>query len=472
MPTLLRDVGMAHPILKLKVPDRACTMTITRRQFLLASSLAAASGSFASAFAAKPAGKLTITGVKITPIALPDPPILAASGCHGPYFLRNIVEITTDAGITGIGETKGGDSRLNGLRKAAKLVVGKNVFAYRAFRKTVSAIDNAVYAGIELACLDAAGKATGKRLCELLGGPVREEVEFAAYLFYRYAADHKQVLTDKRLVDSRGKGDKALDQWGEVRTPEAMANLAEGFRKKWGFRVFKLKAGVLKPDVELATIEAMNAKFKGKYPLRIDPNGRWTMPTALRIGKALKKYPLEYYEDPVRGQQAMAEVRAKTGHVMSTNSCVTRFRHIPPALKTKPIDVVLGDHHGWGGIPAFQELGRICETVGWKLSQHSNNHAGLTMAAMTHVGAVVPQLTLASDTHYVQLADGHDIITGGKLPIRNGKIRVPTKPGLGVSLDKDKLARAHEVYKKCGMRERDDATTMRRFVPGWRRRLF
>ena len=243
---------------------------------------------------------LKITGVKITPIALPDPPILAASGCHGPYFLRNIVEISTDAGIIGIGETRGGERKLKGLRKAAKLVIGKNVFAYRAFQKAVSRIDNAVYAGIELACLDAAGKATGKRLCELLGGPVREQVEFAAYLFYRFAADHKQVLTDKRLVDSRGKGDKALDQWGEVRTPEAMANLAEGFRKKWGFRVFKLKAGVLPPDVELASMEAMNAKFGGKYQLRIDPNGRWTMKTAVRIGKAMsrKKNPVGILRRP------------------------------------------------------------------------------------------------------------------------------------------------------------------------------
>ena len=455
-------------------------MTVSRREFLTSAAITAGGLSLQrtveDAPEITPRGRkpslLRITSVKITPIALPDPPILAASGCHGPYFLRNIVEIRTDGGITGIGETKGGEQRLKSLRKAAKLVIGKNVFAYRAFRKALCRIDNSAYAGIELACLDAAGKATDKRLCELLGGPVREQVEFGAYLFYRFPSDHKQVLSDRRLVDKRGRGDKALDQWGDVRTPEAMAELADGFRKKWGFRVFKLKAGVLKPDVELATIAAMNAKFSGKYPLRIDPNGRWTVKTALRIGKALKKYPLEYYEDPVRGQEAMAEVRRKTGHVMSTNSCVTRFHHIPPALKTGPIDVVLGDHHGWGGIPAFQELGRICDTVGWKLSQHSNNHAGVTMAAMTHVGAVVPELTLASDTHYVQLADGYDIITGGKIPIKAGKIAVPKGPGLGVALDRDKLARAHEVYKKSGMTERDDATTMRRFVPGWKRRLF
>jgi glucarate dehydratase len=118
----------------------------------------------------------------------------------------------------------------------------------------------------------------------LLGGPVREEVEFAAYLFYRYAADDPRVLSDSRLVDKRGKGDRAIDQWGEVRTPKSMADMAEGFRKKWGFRVMKLKAGVLPVDVELETMEAMAERFGPKTPLRIDPNGRWTVPTAIDAG--------------------------------------------------------------------------------------------------------------------------------------------------------------------------------------------
>jgi len=138
----------------------------------------------------------------------------------------------------------------------------------------------------------------------------------------------------------------------------------------------------------------------------------------------------------------------------------------------QPIDVVLCDHHNWGGIAACIELGRICETVGWTMSQHSNNHAGITMAAMIHVGAVAPQLTLASDTHYPWLPEGADIIEGAKLPIKGGRMRVPAAAGVGVRLDLDKLARAHEVYRKCGMTERDDAYTMRLVEPGWKRELY
>ncbi len=414
---------------------------------------------------------LRIVDMQVTPIALPDPPILAAGGCHGPYFLRNIIELKTHDGIVGIGETHGGEDVTKALLKCRELIIGQSAFAYRGFAADVQHNGNSVYAGIELACLDAIGRATGRRLCELLGGPVREQVEFAAYLFYRYAADDPKVLDDPRIVDQRGRGENALDQWGDVRTAEAMAEMAWKFHQRWGFRVQKLKAGVLPPDIEYDTLVAINERFHKEAPLRIDPNGRWTVETAVRIGDRMQGLPIEYYEDPVQGQLAMAEVRRKTGLTMSTNSCVTRFHHIPRAIETKPIDVVLGDHHGWGGITAFQSLGTICEATGWGLSQHSNNHAGITMAAMIHVGAAVPQLTYASDTHYIWLVEGTDIIEGPNLKIDRGHMRVPDKPGVGVTLDRDKLSRAHETYIKSGMRRRDDASTMRRIVPGWKRLL-
>src|SRR4029078_12437037 len=97
--------------------------------------------------------------------------------------------------------------------------------------------------------------------------------------------------------------------------------------------------------------------------------------------------------------------------------------------------------------------------LGWTLRQHSNNPAGVSMAAMIHLASLIPELTMASDTHYPWLIDSADIIVGPKLPIVDGRMKIPAAPGLGVELDHDKLARAHEVYEKCGMRDRDDATT-------------
>jgi glucarate dehydratase len=416
---------------------------------------------------ASKAAPLLITGMKVTPIALPDPPLLAASGCHGPYFLRNVVELSTEGGIVGIGETHGGGDVTRVLDQAGPLLSGGNAFGYRKLAQPLEAKSMAACAAIEMACIDACARATGRRFCELVGGPVRDSVEFAAYLFYRYAADHPVVLDDPRLVDSRGRGERALDSWGEVRTPEAMMAMAAQFRDRWGFRVFKLKGGVLSPDVELETMKGMAAKLGKEALLRIDPNGRWRADTAVRVGKKLGGVGLEYYEDPVNGQAAMAEVRRQTGLKMSTNMCVTRFEHIPEALKLKPIDVLLCDHHYFGGFAGCQALGPISRAAGWVLSQHSNNHTGVTMAAMIHLAASIPELTLASDTHYPWLVESTDIIAGPKLAIKDGRMAVPPGPGLGVTLDQDKLARAGETYIKCGMRGRDDGALMRRLEPGW-----
>jgi len=414
---------------------------------------------------------LLITGLKVTPIALPDPPILAASGCHGPYFLRNIVELQTERGIVGIGETHGGDHVTTALERARKVVVGQNAFAYRRFAQELQALGMDCYAGIELAALDACGRAAGRRLCEMVGGPVRDSVEFAAYLFYRYAADHPVVLDDPHVVDPRGRGDRALDNFGEVRSAEAMVKLALRFRDRFGFRAFKLKGGVLAPEVELDSCRAMAAELGPKARLRIDPNGRWKVDTATRIGRDLARLPMEYYEDPVVGQENMAVVRRATGLKMSTNMCVTSFDHIPQALRLHPIDVLLCDHHYFGGFAGCQALGPVCQAAGWSMSQHSNSHAGITMAAMIHLAASIPELTLASDTHYPWMVDGADIIEGSKLLIRDGRMRIPPGPGLGVTLDRDKLARAAEVYRKCGMRRRDDGSLMRRIQPGWKGEL-
>jgi glucarate dehydratase len=459
-------------------------MPLSRRQWLVAAAGGLSAPLFApdsaevsaqpplTALARRPGKDLTIKEVRVTPIALPDPPLLSAGGCHGPYFLRTMIEIVTTDGIAGVGETHGNQRVVKELQRVAPSLVGQSAFAYQKFLERPLKLSNQAFAAVEVACLDVVGKAAGLRLCELLGGPVRENPEFSSYLFFRYAADHPALLADTRIVDDRGTGSRALDSWGEVRTPEAMANLALEFHKRFGFRVHKLKAGVLKPKVELEALTAISEKFGGQHQVRIDPNGRWSIRTAIAIGRDLQDLPLEYYEDPVAGQEAMSEVRRRTDLRMSTNMCVIEFDDIAPAIPRRPVDVVLADHHIWGGIGACQALGKISRSLGWTLSQHSNNHTGVSMAAMIHVAALIPELTVASDTHYPWLIDSADIIVGGKLPIVGGRMAIPAGPGLGVELNRDKLAAAHETYRKCGMRDRDDEATMQLVEPGWQRSTF
>jgi glucarate dehydratase len=401
-----------------------------------------------------------ITALRATPVAIADPPLRSAFGLHAPFALRTIVEVETDAGVTGIGETYGGEAPRHAFDAVRALVVGRDVYALTALRLALASTGNAradgwaweartfgpsqVFAAIEVACLDAIGKATGRRVCDLLGGAVRETVDFAAYLFFKHGG---------------------ADEWGEVMTPVAVVEEARAMVARYGYRSLKLKGGVLDPEREVEAVMCLRDAFGPAVPLRLDPNAAWSVPTALRVARALRG-AVEYLEDPVPGIEGMAAVAGASDVPLATNMCVTSFAHLPEAVARRAVAVVLADHHMWGGMRATVELGRLCGTFGLGVSMHSNSHLGISLAAMVHVAAAVPELTYACDTHYPWQTE--DVIVGGKLPIREGAVDVPSGPGLGVELDRDALGLLHERYLRAGLTVRDDAAEMRKTDPSWR----
>jgi len=141
------------------------------------------------------------------------------------------------------------------------------------------------------------------------------------------------------------------------------------------------------------------------------------------------------------------------------------FGHIPRTVELNAVQVILSDHHYWGGLRATQPPAMIGRTFGIGISMHSNSHMGISLAAMTHVGATIPNLVYACDTHYPWQED--EVIAGGKLAIRGGCVELPRGPGLGVTLDRDALARLHRNYLDCGIRVRDDVKEMRKYDPSW-----
>jgi glucarate dehydratase len=202
-------------------------------------------------------------------------------------------------------------------------------------------------------------------------------------------------------------------------------------------------------------------------PLRIDPNAAWTVETSLRWAKELEGL-LEYYEDPTGGQVGMAEVAKQTSLPLATNMCTVSFNDLPESIRLGSVKITLGDHHFWGGLRASVELARICRTWGIGMSMHSNSHMGISLAAMTHLAAAVPNLTYACDTHYPWQDDGDEVIQGGKIPIRDGCVSITDAAGLGVDLDHEKLRKLHESFLSCGIRQRDDVRQMRRYRPDWK----
>jgi glucarate dehydratase len=231
----------------------------------------------------------------------------------------------------------------------------------------------------------------------------------------------------------------------------------------YGFTAIKLKGGVFHPDEEVAAVKALREGFPD-HPLRLDPNTAWTVPTSIKVGEQLDGI-VEYLEDPTPSIEGMAAVAREVSMPLATNMAVVSFPHLPPAIAQDAVQVVLSDHHFWGGLRRSQALGSICQTWGMRLSMHSNSHLGISLAAMTHLAAATPNLDYACDTHWPWKDPEEDVVVPGALRFVDGAVPVPTTPGLGVELDRDKLATLHEQYVACGVRERDDTGYMRRVQP-------
>ena len=411
-----------------------------------------------------------ISKVVVTPVAFGDPPLLNVVGVHQPWALRAIVELHTDSGLVGLGETYADETHLarlnavaealpghdpydvNGLRGLVTDVLGKETGGAGASFGGMLDVDSAVdtvFSPFEVACLDLVAREADRPVSDLLGGAVREKVPFSGYLFYKWAGH------------PGAPDDGADDAWGEALNPDQIVAQARRMVDGWGFGSLKLKGGVFHPDEECAAIEALRDAFPD-LPLRLDPNGAWTPQTSIEVAERLAGV-VEYLEDPTPGIDGMSQVAASTDVPLATNMCVIAFEHLKPAVAADAVQIVLSDHHLWGGLRRSALLAGITDTFGMGLSMHCNSHLGVSLAAMVHLAAATPNLTYACDTHYPWKTQ--DVVRPGVLDFEGGSIAVPTGPGLGVELDRDLLGELHEQYLTCGVRRREDTVYMRSIVP-------
>jgi glucarate dehydratase len=431
-----------------------------------------------------------ISSITFHSIAIADPPLRSSYGLHAPWALRTIVELETDDGIRGISETYGGDGPRAALEAARELVIGRDPFQLAGLYEQMSTRsaqtpdapggrsqtwlvpgenpldqNNRTFAAIEIACLDIIGKAVHQPVCDVIGGRVRDRVPFSAYLFYKHRG---------------GGGDGTYeDEYGEVLDPNAAVRECRQMVEKYRFREIKLKGGVLEPKLEIETIQRLRAEFGANYPLRIDPNCAWSVDTSVQVGQALRDELSGegYLEDPCAALEGMSEVRRRLrAQVIETplasNVAVTQFADVPRAHALDAVQIVLSDPHYWGGLRQVQHLSHLCGVLGMGLSMHSNSHLGVSLMAMTHVAAACPNLTYACDTHYPWQTERDEVTAGGRVRFTDGAVEIPAKPGLGVELDYDQLARGRERYDKIPYRKRDDEAEMRKHVDqDWKRVL-
>ena len=423
---------------------------------------------------------MKIKDLRIHSIAIADPPLRSSYGLHAPYALRTIIELESEDGIIGINETYGGESPAAALRAIREKIIGANAFritgtinpAMDKFKGNgldrsqtflvpgENPLDETTrtYAAIEVACLDLIGKSIGVPVCDLIGGRVRDKVPFSAYPFYKHAGG-----------GGEGK-DIREDEYGEALSPETLVAQVKQMMKNYGFTSVKFKAGVLDPDEEIETVKQMYQAFGPGVPLRIDPNSAWTVETSVKVGKALARELSGggYLEDPTAGIDGMAAVRRQLiesgiNVPLASNVAVTSFKDLPATVAQDAVQIILCDHHYWGGMRQVQHLAKLAETFNIGLSMHSNSHLGVSLMAMAHVASATPHLTYACDTHYPWQSAEDEVVNGGRIPIKDGCVTIPDKPGLGVDLDYDQLARGkeryHQVpYKKKRRRSRDAQT--------------
>ncbi|KAI1273464.1 mandelate racemase/muconate lactonizing enzyme domain-containing protein [Xylaria sp. FL0933] len=417
-----------------------------------------------------------IKDVVITPVAFHDMPLLNSVGVHEPFALRSVIELVTGcgdedgSGCYGLGESYGDSTHLDRLEQVAIQLKGVSVYdtnrIYRvcidamasdtsmggdgmAGMVTTASVVDKVFSPFEVACLDIQGKLAGLPVSELLGGRVRDKVEYSAYLFYKWA----------------GHPGQPEDEYGPALDAEGLVRQAHKIVAEYGFTAIKVKGGVFPPAEEITATRALRTAFPNA-PLRLDPNAAWSVETSVWVARELSGL-LEYLEDPAGGIEGMAAVAREASMPLATNMAVVAFSHLPSSIRQDAVQVILSDHHFWGGLRRSQTLGSICATWGMRLSMHSNSHLGISLAAMTHLAAATPNLDYACDTHWPWKRRDEDVVIDGALRWADGGLMVPTTPGLGVEVDRERLARLHQQYLDCGLRKRDDTTYMQKSQPGF-----
>jgi len=434
----------------------------------------------------------TITAMQVIPVAGRDSMLLNLCGAHAPYFTRILVLLTDSAGNTGMGEVPGSNGILLALEKLVPLVTGTEIARHRRTLASLRAaiagtshqvtsnaeaavmkqpheinlrLENVVTA-VEAALLDLLGQHLGLPLCELLGdGQQRSHVPMLAYLFY---------IGERGRTDLAYEGYEGNDAWYRMRneeavTPEAIGDLAAAAVERYGFRDFKLKGGVMRPEEEMAAVAAIKRRFPDAG-VTLDPNGAWSLAEAIAACRG-QGHLLAYAEDPCgpengySGREIMAEFKRATGIRTATNMVATDWRQMAHSHLLGAVDIPLADPHFWT-MQGSVRLAQLCHDWGLTWGSHSNNHFDVSLAMFTHCAAAAPGAITAIDTHWIW-QEGRERLTREPLQIVGGQVAVPDHPGLGIEPDMARIAEAHALYRKVAGGARDDALAMRYLVPGW-----
>ena len=341
-----------------------------------------------------------------------------------------LVEVHTDEGVAGYGESVGtplieaaqayikiaGDGCIGRSPfDNARLMTEANHALFQALGTCSSPrFSGMVLAGLEMALWDVMGKATARAAHELLGGAVRDEIQY--FGFPQGETAEEIAAGAKRLAES-------------------------------GCEVIYVKVG--RGDaLDIAIAEQVRDAIGPEKRLRLDPNEYWNPVRASRMIRKMCEYDVEFIEQPTNSESvtALAQVRANSPIAIAADQLVFTPFDTFNVCREKAADLIVLGLHETGGLLRFSKSAHIAEAAGINICIHGLYETGVTTCAANQVAATVPNLDDGNQymNHFLEW----DIVKTPDLALRTGKLPVLDGPGLGFELDWDAVGHAAALHEK------------------------
>ena len=370
---------------------------------------------------------MKVDRIETTPVNIPlEAPYLWSEGSL-PGFTRTIVRVTTNDGITGLGESvTAGVAAIIDNQLAPRLIGrdpidinGCELACLPTWRGLQSTNDYALiraFGAIEIALWDIRGKAWGRPLYELLGGAVRKKIPFTDYFAFRAEKD--------------GVGGES--------TPREVVDYCLRLREEHGTTYFEGKFGTADPRPSLETVRSLRAELGPEAMIRIDSNRAYSLATARSLARALEDLDIRNWEDPVGTSEEMAALRRHTSIPFSSHNV-----DLARAVALGVPDALVTDVAIHGGINRMIRFIGACEAMGVDCWCYSGD-AGIGSAAYLHVCAAMSWMREPGQSLFRM--QPLDVIEEGPFRPRNNVVAVPEGPGLGVTLSPERLAHCHRLF--------------------------
>ena len=341
-----------------------------------------------------------------------------------------LVKITSSDGIVGFGEAVSFQSAEMGVHLVDKMkshLLGQSCFEVEKISRLfnhlggwnwnhqVNQFSNPILAAIEMACWDIMGKVCGLPVNNFFGGKLRDKSEVLYML---------KPGTIKEVV---GETKKAV---------------TAGYKTIF----YKLSKNT-NPVQDVEYIREIRSCIDPDIKLRIDANGSWTIPTAIRILKKLEKYDIEYCEQPVIGIDALKQVKERVPIAIGANEAACSMPAIMEIIKKEAADIIVTDHYNLGGLLALKKAASMAETAGIPLVMHANGESSIGFQAGLQVLSTCANAKYANQYFGDNLID--DIADMVIVP-KDGFVEILDLPGIGINADYGKLNKYSKLYRENG----------------------